>query len=218
MANKLAVFMFSIVIAGAAMVASPAVADEQASVGNAFIEAFDKKDEAAMAGIIKNRAAEVSEEVKSMVEYALSPDVKPQEQDFLFNIAGAMAQLYAKNTGDERLLSAVRSNYQTVMEKRKGAGGASKEPKEAFEKIKKDLLDLGAGEWRVSVIRLDAEGGLDIEIDVKESGGGESLTPHIERSKTEDAKKIVAKHLPNMKKGKILWSSAGVGLKTAFIN
>lgn len=218
MANKIAVFMFSIVLAGAALLAAPVAAEEQVSVGNAFIEAFDKKDEAAMASIIKNRAAEVSDEVKGMVEYALSPDVKPQEQDFLFNIAGNMAQLYAKNTGDERLLAAVRANYQSVMEKRKGAGGASKEPKEAFEKIKKDLLELGSGEWRISVIRLDAEGGLDVEIDVKESSGGESMTPHIERSKTEDAKKIVAKYLPNLKKGKILWTSAGVGLKTAFIN
>lgn len=214
MANKMAVFMFSVVFAGVVMLAAPANAEEQASVGNAFIEAFDKKDEAAMAGIIKNRAAEVPEEVKGMIEYAISPDAKPQEQDFLFNVAGTMAQMYSKNVGDDRLLAAVRLNYQNVLEKRKGAsGGVSKD---ALEKIKKDLTDLGKGEWRVSVVRVDAEGGLDVEIDVKESTGGE-LTPHIERGKTEEAKKIVAKHLPTMKKGKLVWTSAGVGLKTSFI-
>lgn len=218
MSRKIAVFMFSIIIAGAAMLPGQARAEEQASVGNAFIEAFDKKDEAAMANIIKTRAAEVPEEVKGMIEYAVSPGANPQEQDFLFNIAGTMAQMYSKNTGDERLLAAVRTNYQNVIEKRKGGGGAAAASAQALDKIKNDLQALGNGDWRVSVIRIDAEGGLDVEIDVKESSGGESLTPHIERSKTEEAKKIVAKHLPNMKKGKILWTSAGVGLKTAFIN
>lgn len=214
MLSKITVFMFSIIIAGVAMFPGHVKAEEQISVGNAFIEAFDKKDEAAMANIIKTRAAEVPEEVRGMVEYALSPDAKPQEQDFLFNIAGTMAQMYGKATGDERLLAAVRSNYQNVIDKRKGSGGGVS--KEVLDKIKKDIEVLGKGEWRVSVIRMDAEGALDVEIDVKESSGGE-LTPHIERSKTEEAKKIVAKHLPNMKKGKIVWTSAGVGLKTAFI-
>lgn len=215
MLNKIAVFMFSVVFAGVAMLAAPVNAEEQASVGNAFIEAFDKKDEAGMAAIIKNRAAEVSEEVKGMVEYAISPDAKPQEQDFLFNVAGTMAAMYAKNTGDERLLTAVRANYQNVLEKRKSASGGGVS-KDALEKIKKELVELGKGEWRVSVIRVDAEGALDVEIDVKESTGGE-LTPHIERSKTEESKKIVAKYLPAMKKGKLVWTSAGVGLKTSFI-
>ncbi|MBI5636673.1 MAG: hypothetical protein HZA03_01750 [Nitrospinae bacterium] len=215
MFNKIAVFMFSIIIAGVAMFPGQVKAEEQVSVGNAFIEAFDKKDEAAMANIIKTRAAEVPEEVKGMVEYAVSPGANPQEQDFLFNIAGTMAQMYAKNTGDERLLAAVRTNYQSVIDKRKASGGGVS--KEVLEKIKKDLEGLGKGEWRVTVIRVDAEGALDVEIDVKESSGGESLTPHIERSKSEEAKKIVAKHLPHMKKGKLVWTSAGVGLKTSFI-
>lgn len=213
MSNKLAAFMFSIIIAGVAMFPGQVKAEDDVSVGNAFIEAFDKKDEAAMANIIKTRAAEVPEEVKGMIEYAVSPDAKPQEQDFLFNIAGTMAQMYSKNTGDERLLAAVRLNYQSVLDKRKGGGGDSKA---AFEKIKKDITELGKGAWRVVVIQMDAEGGLDVEIDVKESSGGE-LTPHIERSKSEESKKIVAKYLPNVKKGKILWTSAGVGLKTVFV-
>lgn len=214
MSNKIAAFMFSIILAGVAMLPVQVKAEEQASVGNAFIEAFDKKDEAAMANIIKARANEVPEEVKGMIEYAISPNVNPQEQDFLFNIAGMMAQMYSKNSGDDRLLAAVSTNYQNVLDKRKGAGGGVS--KESLEAIKKDLLDLGKGEWHVTVIRVDAEGGLDVEIDVKESTGGE-LTPHIERSKSDEAKKIVAKHLPKMKKGKLVWTSAGVGLKTSFL-
>ena len=214
MSNKIAAFMFSIILAGVAMLPGQVKAEEQASVGNAFIEAFDKKDEAAMANIIKARANEVPEEVKGMIEYAIAPNVNPQEQDFLFNIAGMMAQMYSKNSGDDRLLAAVSTNYQNVLDKRKGAGGGVS--KESLEAIKKDLLDLGKGEWHVTVIRVDAEGGLDVEIDVKESTGGE-LTPHIERSKSDEAKKIVAKHLPKMKKGKLVWTSAGVGLKTSFL-
>lgn len=216
MSNKIAAFMFSIIIAGVAIFPGHVKAEEEVSVGNAFIEAFDKKDEAGMASIIKKRAAEVPEEVKGMIEYAVSPDAKPQEQDFLFNIAGTMAQMYSKNTGDERLLAAVRMNYQNVLDKRKGAAGGGGDSKAAFEAVKKDLTELGKGMWRVAEIRTDAEGGLDIEIDVKEASGGE-LTPHIDRKSTEEAKKIVAKHLPKMKKGKILWTSAGVGLKTIFI-
>ncbi len=217
MSSKIGAFMFSIMIAGAAMFPCYVKAEEPASVGNAFIEAFDKKDEAAMANIIKTRAAEVPDEVKGMVEYATSPGANPQEQDFLFNIAGTMAQMYSKNTGDERLLAAVRLNYQSVIEKRKGSGGgASAVSKESLEKVKKDITDLGKGEWHVSVIRMDANGGLDMEIDVKESSGGE-LTPHIERKMSEAAKQIVAKHLPSVKKGRIVWTSAGVGLKTIFI-
>ncbi len=214
MSGKIAIFMFSIIMAGGAMLPGRAKAEEPVSVGNAFIAAFDKKDQAGMANIIKSRAAEVPEEVKGMVDYAISPDANPQEQDFLFNIAGTMAQMYSKNTGDERLLAAVRSSYQNVIDKRKGAGGG--DSKEILDKIKGDLVALGNGEWHVSVIRIDAEGALDVEIDVKESSGGE-LTPQIQRSKTEEAKKIVAKHLPKMKKGKLVWTSAGVGLKTAFL-
>ncbi len=218
MSSKIAVFMFSIIIAGVAMLPGQAKAEEQVSVGNAFIEAFDKKDEAAMVNIIKTRAAEVPEEVKGMIEYAVSPGANPQEQDFLFNIAGMMAQIFSKNTGDERLLAAVRMNYQTVIDKRKGSGGGGGGgvSKDTLEKITKDITELGKGDWHVTVIRMDAEGGLDMEIDVKESTGGE-LTPHIERAKSDAAKKIVAKHLPNVKKGKIVWTSAGVGLKTVFV-
>lgn len=216
MSNRFTALMFSIIIAGVAIFPAQVRAEEEVSVGNAFIEAFDKKDEAAMANIIKKRAAEVPEEVKGMIEYAVSPDAKPQEQDFLFNIAGMMSQMYSKNTGDERLLAAVRLNYQSVLDRRKGGGGGAGDSKAAFEKIKKDLTDLGQGAWRIVVIRMDADGGVDVEIDVKESSGGE-LTPHIERNKSEESKKIVAKYLPNVKKGKILWTSAGVGLKTVFV-
>ncbi|MBI3581324.1 MAG: hypothetical protein HY098_04505 [Nitrospinae bacterium] len=189
-------------------------AAEKVSVGNAFIEAFDKKDEAGMMNIIKARSKEVPDEVKSMVEYAMSGGAKKEEQDFLFNIAGMMAQIYGKVSGDERLLSAVQTNYKAVLDKR----GGSEIPQKATEDIKKELTELGKGDWRVSNFKTEANGELLIEIDVKESSGGEGLTPKIEFDKTKKAKEIVQKHLPNAKKGKILWNSAGVGLKTIFLD
>ncbi len=189
-------------------------AAEKVSVGNAFIEAYDKKDEAGMMNVIKARSKEVPDEVKSMVEYATSGGAKKEEQDFLFNVAGLMAQLYAKVSGDDRLLGAVRMNYQAVLEKR----GGSEVPKKAVDDVQKELTELGKGDWRVSNLKTDSNGDLLIEIDVKESSGGEGLTPRIEFDKTKKAKEIVQKHLPNVKKGKIIWSSAGVGLKTIFLD
>ena len=188
--------------------------EEEPSVGNLFIDAFDKQDETAMRSLIKNKAAEVPSEVKAMVEYSLSPDAGPQEQDFLFNIAGTMAQMYGEETGDKRLLAAVKSNYESLLKRRQ----AATLPPDSVEKVKKELLELGKGNWRIRLFRMNPEKGLVVEIDIKESTGGESLTPTVDFRTSNKAKEIVKSGLPNIKSGKIVWSSIGIGLKTVFLN
>lgn len=188
--------------------------EEEPSVGNLFIDAFDKQDETAMRSLIKNKAAEVPEEVKAMVEYSLSPDAGPQEQDFLFNIAGAMAQMYSEETGDKRLLAAVKSSYESLLKRRQ----AATLPPDSVEKVKKELLELGKGNWRIRLFRMNPEKGLVVEIDIKESAGGESMAPTIDFRTGNKAKEIVKTGLPNIQSGKIVWSSLGIGLKTVFLN
>ena len=188
--------------------------EEEPSVGNLFIDAFDKQDETAMRSLIKNKAAEVPEEVKAMVEYSLSPDAGPQEQDFLFNIAGAMAQMYSEETGDDRLLAAVKSSYESLLKRRQ----AATLPPDSVEKVKKELLELGKGNWRIRLFRMNPEKGLVVEIDIKESAGGESMAPTIDFRTGNKAKEIVKTGLPNIQSGKIVWSSLGIGLKTVFLN
>lgn len=187
------------------------------SVGNLFIEAFDKKDEKKMRELIKARTAEFPMEVKEMVEYASAPTTAPQEQDWLFNVAGTIAKMYADETKDERLLNAVRGNYAKVMENRKKhqpGGGAISE--ESIAKAKKELAELGKGEWRVNIFDISPDGKLTVEIDVKESSG-EGFTPKISLATSNKAKEEVAKHFPNVKKGSISWMSMGVALRTVFL-
>jgi hypothetical protein len=188
------------------------------SVGNLFIEAFDKKDEKKMRELIKTRAAEFPPEVKEMVEYASAPSTAPQEQDFLFNIAGTIAKMYADETKDERLLNAVRGNYTKIMDARKkqqpGGGGVSEE---AIAKAKKELVELGKGDWRVNIFDISPEGKLTVEIDVRESSGGEGFTPKISIATSNKAKEEIAKRLPTIKSGSISWLSMGVALRTVFI-
>jgi len=183
---------------------------EKPSVGVLFIQAMDKKDEATMRELIKTRTNEFPMEVKAMIEYAMSPGVDPREQDFLFQVTFVISTMYGEQTGDERLLNAVKSSRMNLEQTRKSASL----PPAAVEKTKKELAQLGSGSWRIVVFRM-GEQGLDIEVDVRESSGGE-LTPRIEFKQAEAAKELVRKNLPNAKKGKIIWSSMGVGLKTAF--
>lgn len=188
------------------------------SVGNLFIEAFEKKDEKKMRELIKTRTAEFQPEVKEMVEYASAPTTSPQEQDFLFNIAGTISKMYADETKDERLLNAVRSNYSKVMENRKKhqpGGGAVSE--EAIAKARKELAELGKGDWRVNIFDIAPDGKLTVEIDVKEASGGDGFTPKISIATSNKAKEEIAKHLPSVKKGSISWSCMGVALRTVFI-
>ncbi|MFQ5430964.1 MAG: hypothetical protein ACE5EN_00490 [Nitrospinota bacterium] len=188
--------------------------EEGPSVGNLFIQAYNEQDEATMKSLIKTRAEEVPGEVQAMVQYSLSPDASQQEQDFLFNIAGMMSQMYGEVTGDERLLNAVKSNYITLMDRRK----SSALPPNSVKKVKDDLLSLGKGDWRIMVFKLNSNKELIVEIEIRESSGGESLTPTIDFRTGNKAKEIVKNGLPNIKAGKIVWSSIGIGLKTVFLN
>ncbi len=192
----------------------PAVADEdEPSVGNLFIKAYQEKNESAMKELIKTRTQEFPPEVKAMIEYAMSPGVSAGEQDFLFNIAGTISSMFGEQTGDKRLLNAVKMNYQRVLQARQ-AGAL---PPESVEKAKKELSELGGGNWRVTYIKLNENNDLIIEIDVKESTGGAGFTPRISIKESQQAKEIIKRDLPKIKKGKISWSSMGVGLKTAFL-
>lgn len=214
-----AVFLTAALTLSVAFAVSNAWAQAAApSVGNLFIEAFDKKDEKKMRELIKTRAAEFPMEVKEMVEYASAPTTPPQEQDFLFNIAGTISKMYADETKDERLLSAVRGNYAKVLEERKkhqpGGGGVSEE---TIAKAKKELIEMGKGDWRVNIFEVSPDGKLTVEIDVKESSSGEGLTPKIDLATSNKVKKEIVKRFPNVKSGSISWLSMGVALRTVFL-
>ena len=193
--------------------------EEEPSVGVLFIQAFDNKDEKAMRELIKTRTDEFPPEVKAMVMYAMSPDAAPEEQDFIIMIAGTIATMHSEHTGDERLLAAVRTNHQKLMERRREkalpAGGV--------QKVKDELATLGDNTWRIRSVKLDRSGGLlvEIEVDAETGTGGtfkEGFTPRIDFKKSKKAKEIVQKNLPNIKKGKISWTSMGIGLKVVFLN
>ncbi|MDH5638796.1 MAG: hypothetical protein OEZ04_09910 [Nitrospinota bacterium] len=192
--------------------ATPAVAQDGPSVGQLFIQAYDKKDEKQMKELIKTHADQVPGEVKAMVEYAASPEAPPDARDFIFNIAGMMSKMYADQTGDDRLLNAVRATYMNVM---KAQQGPSLDP-EAVEKAKKEISALGKDQWRVTIFELGEDGALVVEIDVRESNGAE-LTPKIDFRKSKQVGELVKARFPDVKKGKISWSSMGVGLRTLFL-
>jgi len=147
-----------------------------------------------------------------MVEYAASPDAPPDARDFIFNIAGTMSKIYAEQTGDDRLLEAVRATYMNVM---RATQGPSLDPAKV-EDVKKDIAAMGNDEWRVTTFELDEDGALVVEIVVKDSSNAE-LTPKIDFNKSRQAGELVKARFPDVKKGKISWSSMGVGLRTVFL-
>lgn len=185
------------------------------SAGNLFIKAMMEKDQEGMKNLIATRTEEFPPEVQAMIQYAMSEDAKPEEADFLFNVAGTISMMYGEQTGDKRLLEAVKVNYNNL-KARRGEGVLSPE---AVDKVKKELSELGDGEWRVQTMKLNDNGDLIVEIDVKEpQGGGAGFTPHIDFKKSKEAVALIKKNLPGVKKGKVSWTSMGVGLKTAFLD
>ncbi len=209
-----ALFLSGAVLLSLALPATTVSAQEEASAGMLFIEAFNNKDEAAMKKLIETRTEEFPNEVVDMVGYAMSPDASPDEQDFLFFIADLIARMHSEHTGDKRLLAAVQSNYRALMERR----GVTVLSPEAVDKTKKELVALGKGDWRVLVFKLDDGGALIIEVDIKESSGGAAFVPSVDFKTSQKAREIIKANLPNVTKGKISWSSMGVGLKTAFLD
>ena len=193
--------------------AAPAPAQEQnPSVGNLFIQAYLDKNEAECKRLIQTRTAEFPAETQAMVEYAMSAEAPQKDQDFLFTIAGSIATMYKEHTGDGRLLAAVEGSYENLLKRRQQTAISA----ESVAKLQKDLLALGKGEWKIQSLRMDPAEGLIVEIDVRESTSGE-LTPRISMAVTQQAAAAVKKHLPEVKKGHVSWSSMGVGLKTAFL-
>ncbi|MGK7345139.1 MAG: hypothetical protein ACNS63_04960 [Candidatus Nitrospinota bacterium M3_3B_026] len=182
------------------------------SVGNLFIEAYDNKDEEGMRELVRTRTDEFPPEVQAMVEYAMSSRSIPPEQDFLFNIALIISRMYEEETGDGRLYAAVEQNLGKLIERRKKQ---SLDP-EAVEETKEEITELGDGAWRIRSFDVNPDGSLEVQIDVKEATGG-SFTPRIGMDESRKAKEIVKKHLPGVRKGKIVWSSMGIGLKTVFL-
>ncbi|MBF0170067.1 MAG: hypothetical protein HQK87_03085 [Nitrospinae bacterium] len=182
-------------------------------LGQLFIQVFQKGDAATMKKLVDERPDDVPPEVMAMVQYAVNPDVPPQEQDGLFNVAGNMAKLYADKTKDERLLNAVRVNYQGVLDRRP----SNDLPPAAVEKARKELTEMGGGAGKVSVFELESDGALTVEIMVRDDTAGGTLTPHIDMKTSERAKEVVTRNLPGVAAGTISWSSLGVGLKTVFI-
>jgi hypothetical protein len=207
--------MWAVVALFAAIIAAPAAFGEEQTAGQLFVQAFDKKDDKAMKEIIKVHAAEVPGEVKDMVEYAMSPEANPQAKEFIINVAGLMAKIYADQTGDARLLAAVQTNYEKLQAGSKPKAAPALEAA-AVEQAKKDIAGLSAGQWRVLSVALDEEGALQVEIDVKEAAEGD-LTPKIDFKKSQEVKSMVMKKFPAFKKGRISWSGMGVGLKTLFL-
>jgi len=199
----------------AVLFASPVLAQqkEAPSVGNLFINAYNKHDQAKMKEIIESRKDEVPAEVQAIVQYAMSPDASPGEQDFLFNIAGNMSYMYKDVTGDERLLAAIKQNYQTLLNQRK----ATALPQDGVKEAKAALTALGKGKWRVTKFIMDAEKGLSIDIDVPPSEGGGGA-PKISIKESQAAREAVLKALPKVKKGKITWSGMGIGLRAVLLD
>ncbi|MDH5639443.1 MAG: hypothetical protein OEZ04_13235 [Nitrospinota bacterium] len=203
----MAVGLFAILISYSNMAVAQ---DEAPTVGQLFIKAFDENKQEEMEELVKARAGEVPGEVKDIVQFAVSDQCPPNAREYLFNIAGLMAKIYGEQTGDQRLLDAVKLNY-TKMMKGKALDDA------AVESIKKEIAALGGGQWRVNIVELNDDGSLNIEIDVNEASGGSELTPKIDFKKGQAARDLVKSKLPDIKKGKISWSSMGIGLKTVFI-
>lgn len=212
-ALKLIILLASVLAFG--LVSAPQNANSQeTSVGNLFIDLYNNNDKKGMEELIKSRTSEVSSEVAEMVEYAMGPDSSKDEQDFLINIAGTMAQLYKQVTGDERLLNAVQQNFSTLIERRK----ASFLPQDKVNDVKKKLEKLGKGAWKVRSLKMVSGQGLLIDIDIRDSSSGGNFAPSVDFKTSQKAKGIVNKELPDVKEGKISWSSMGVGLKIVFLN
>src|SRR3989338_261410 len=177
---------------------------EEASLGQKFIDALESKNDSEMKAIIKNNKDNVPEEIKAMVEYAMSGEAAPDERDSLLNITGMMATIYNEEFKDDRLLKFVIANINSLKKKaeKKTEKKASSSP---ANKIKEEIVKLGKGEWIVTNIKVDDVNDIKIEIGFKESGGTVSAK-NVSFVDSKKAKEIVLKYMPNAK-GRIDWVS-----------
>ena len=187
---------------------------EEASLGQKFIDALESKNDSEMKAIIKNNKDNVPEEIKAMVEYAMSGEAAPDERDSLLNITGMMATIYNEEFKDDRLLKFVIANINSLKKKaeKKTEKKASSSP---ANKIKEEIVKLGKGEWIVTNIKVDDVNDIKIEIGFKESGGTVSAK-NVSFVDSKKAKEIVLKYMPNAK-GRIDWVSGGVGMKAVLL-
>jgi len=211
MKKILGALMFSLAMGAWLMAVAPVgYAEEQVSIGQLFIDAYDLNERKKMEAVIEKHKEGVPLEVRNMVEYALSDQVESkEEQDFLLTMVAEMASIYKDKTGDGRLLAAVEANINQLKEREKKSGGAE------LEKIKKELTQLGKGEWSVRTIRFEKDGKLKVEIILKEKEASFS-NRYVSFKDSKKAKEIVKKYLPDAK-GRIDWFSGGMGMKAIII-
>lgn len=189
---------------------SPLFAEEKASIGQLFIDAYTKDDRKGMAAIIEKHKDSVPGEVRDMVGYALSKNVESRdERDFFLMITREMATIFKEKTGDARLLAAVEANIQQIQQGSQQAG------EEQLPKIKEELTQLGKGEWKISTIQFDPEGKIKIEINLKEKEASFS-DRYVSFKDSKKAEEIVKKYLPEAK-GRIDWLSGGMGMKAIIL-
>ena len=149
---------------------------EEASLGQKFIDALESKNNSEMKAIIKNNKDNVPEEIKAMVEYAMSGEAEAGERDYLLNIVGIMATIYNEEFKDDRLLKFVIANINSLEKKAEKKTAEKKTGKKASssDKIKEELVKLGKGDWIVTNIKTDNVNDIKIEIGFKVSGDSAS--------------------------------------------
>ena len=84
---------------------------ERVDLGQAFINAFETNDEAAMKNLVKENKNSVSKELVNMIAYATSSEVKSEEMTWLIRISDKMAEIYRTEFSDKRLENFV-ANYK----------------------------------------------------------------------------------------------------------
>ena len=198
---------------GAFLGMAPAYGEGGPSIGQLFIDAYTKDNRKEMVAIIEKHKDGVPQEVRNMVEYALSKEVSSQdERDFFLMITKEMAVIFKEKIGDARLLAAVEANIQQVQ----GGAGTTKQPgDDKLSKVKEELVQLGKGEWNVSQIQIDPEGKIKIEIILKEKEASFS-DRYVSFKDSKKAEEIVKKYLPQAK-GRIDWLSGGMGMKAVIL-
>jgi len=190
---------------------------EEASLGQKFIDALESKNNSEMKAIIKNNKDNVPEEIKAMVEYAMSGEAEAGERDYLLNIVGIMATIYNEEFKDDRLLKFVIANINSLEKKAEKKTAEKKTGKKASssDKIKEELVKLGKGDWIVTNIKTDNVNDIKIEIGFKVSGDSASAK-NVSFADSKKAKEIVLKYIPNAK-GRIDWVSGGMGMKVVLL-